>query len=182
MKLTEKEKNRKLNDLLDALEFNQVSFVCDVGSLSKVKKLPSYLYFGTVVESDMKGSLPFPAHISAQIYGDPPKPHNQVINTIPQNSSCRNFTRISCLQRLRDLFVHLCGQVVIFVKSVQRAVALDKLLALRLSGMEIMGSCCHGTPPYLQSSFACVSRWNATSLPSLSTLAFSRMSGLRGGF
>jgi hypothetical protein len=27
VKLTEKEKNRKLNDLLDALEFNQVDFV-----------------------------------------------------------------------------------------------------------------------------------------------------------
>ena len=42
MKLTEKEKNRKLNDLLDALEFNQVRFVCDAGSLAK-KKLLSYL-------------------------------------------------------------------------------------------------------------------------------------------
>jgi len=59
VKLTEKEKNRKLNDLLDALEFNQVRSVCDVGSLSKVKKLPNYLYFGTVVESDMKGFFHF---------------------------------------------------------------------------------------------------------------------------
>ena len=29
VKLTEKEKNRKLNDLLDALEFNQVHFGAD---------------------------------------------------------------------------------------------------------------------------------------------------------
>lgn len=74
IKLTELEKNRKLNDLLDALDFNQVViFVKSVSRAAELNKLlvecnfPSICIHSGMSQEERLGTLLFVNHLSLQV-------------------------------------------------------------------------------------------------------------------
>ena len=165
VKLTEKEKNQKLNDLLDALEFNQVSFGLWWWIFGK--EVPQLIISWNCCGIRQEGVPPFPAHVSAQIYGMLPKQHNGVINTTPQNSSCRNFTRVS----YPGIFCASSVSPMVLCSLLPLHYGMDRLSSpwslcsvqwhwtscwpydsvgwksnRRKNERYSMGSCCHGTP------------------------------------